>query len=136
MNPLIDEEFKKKYEESINLLVSVLPRMRARDISRVKITTARVPFETFFSAKSRLNASNRKKMYSDFANIEKAFDDLPDKLSAVAKDVESDERLSEIVSSMQELIKITNLIISVTSLKLISALLMFLRWKTEWLLYL
>jgi len=105
MNPLIDEKFKKKYEESIDLLASVLPRMRARDISRVKITTARVPFETFFSAKSRLNASNRKKMYSDFANIEKAFDDLPDKLSAVAKDVESDERLSEIVSSMQELIK-------------------------------
>jgi len=109
MNPLIDEKFKKKYEESIDLLVSVLPRMRARDISRVKITTARVPFETFFSAKSRLNASNRKKMYSDFADIDKAFNDLPDKLSAVAKDVESDERLSEIVSSMQELIKDNNL---------------------------
>jgi hypothetical protein len=105
MNPLIDEEFKKKYEESIDLLVSVLPRMRARDISRVKITTARVPFETFFSAKSRLNASNRKKMYSDFANIEKAFNDLPDKLKEVAEEVKSDERLSEIVSSMQDLIK-------------------------------
>jgi len=105
MNPLVDEEFKKKYEESVDLLVDVLPRMRARDISKVKITTARVPFESFFSAKSRLNASNRKKMYSDFANIDKAFNDLPDKLSEVAKEVKSDERLSGIVSSMQKLIE-------------------------------